>query len=111
MISILGLRSSGKKFWTRERDPLVEQTLSFVKGMTAAKLAEFVQPLDPPATKLLPQPADSDFMAAERADFQRRILEFRAQQQKIRQRREEHYDLVWQKTCVTLGNATGASAL
>ena len=109
MKSMLGLRG-GIKFWTRERDPLVEQTLSFVAGIASARPAELAPPPDIPAAEP-PQRIDTDFMMSERADHQRRVLEFRAQQEKIRQGREEHYNSVWQKTRVTLGNAIQGSVL
>jgi hypothetical protein len=108
MKSVLGL--GGIKFWGRERDPLLEQTLSFVQGIAASKPPERVQdagPQDPePPARMY-----TDFMMSERADFQRRVREFRARQQKIRQGREEYYSSVWQKTRATLGNAIEGSAL
>ncbi len=109
MKSMLGLRG-GIKFWTRERDPLVEQTLSFVAGIAAARPADITAPLDLPAATA-PQRIDTEFMVSERAEHQRRVIEFRAQQQKIRQGREDHYNSVWQKTRVTLGNAIDGSVL
>lgn len=108
MKSILGLRGA-INFGARERDPLVDQTLSFVAGI-AARPADFAAPLDPPAAEP-PRRVDSDFMMSERADHHRRVLEFRARQQKIRQGREEYYKAVWQKTRVTLGNAIEGSTL
>jgi hypothetical protein len=106
-ISELG---SGIKFWRRGRDPLVEQTLSFVKGIAASNPAE----LEPPQERYGPQltkRADSDFMIAERAEFSRRVLQFRDRQHKIRWEREAHYDEIWEKTRLTLGNMKAGSAL
>ncbi len=90
MKSMLGLRS-GVKFWSRERDPLVEETLSFVKGIAASRPAEPDHPPEPQEPRLT-QRADSDFMISERADFRRRVTEFRARQHRIRQGREQYYD-------------------
>jgi len=104
MTSISELRS-GIRFWRRDRDPLVEQTLSFVKGIAASRPAETAPPpkhYEPKLTKR----ADTEFMVAERADHQRRVSQFRDQQQKIRQQREAQYDAIWEKTRVTLGNVT-----
>ena len=101
MKSMLGLRG-GIKFWTRERDPLVEETLSFVKGIAASRPAEPDRDSED-AAPALPQRADSDFMISERADFRRRVIEFRAQQHRIRQGRERYYDETWGKTRSVMG--------
>lgn len=101
MKSMLGLRG-GIKFWTRERDPLVEETLSFVKGIAALRPAEPDREIEP-AKPVLTQRPDSDFMISERADFRRRVTEFRAQQQRIRQGREQYYNDTREKTRLALG--------
>jgi hypothetical protein len=101
MKSMLGLRD-GIKFWTRERDPLVEETLSFVKGISASRPAEPEQNVEPVEIVLTKRP-DTDFMISERADFRRRVIEFRARQQSIRQGREQYYDETWGKTRAAIG--------
>ena len=108
---MLGLRG-GIKFWTRERDPLVdetlsrdplvEETLSFVKGITASRPAEPDYPIELAEPQLTQRP-DSDFMISERADFRRRVSQFRAQQHRIRQGRERYYDETREKTRSALG--------
>jgi hypothetical protein len=106
-ISELG---SGIRFWRRDRDPLVEQTLSFVKGIAASSPAE-LEPLQERSELQLAKRQDSEFMIAERADFSRRLLKFRDQQHKIRREREAHYNEIWEKTRLTLGNMKAGSAL
>jgi hypothetical protein len=101
MKSMLGLRD-GIKFWTRERDPLVEETLSFVKGISASRPAEPEQNVKRVEIVLTKRP-DSDFMISERAEFRRRVVEFRARQHRIRQGREQYYAETREKTRLALG--------
>jgi hypothetical protein len=96
------------KWWMRERDQLIEQTMAFVEGVAAAGpkrtsappvvQAEPSRPVEP--TK----PAAPAFIASERAQIEKRVANFKAQQQKFQREREEHYNAVFAKTRFVPGN-------
>jgi hypothetical protein len=119
------------KLWMRERDQLIEQTMAFVQGVAAAKPAAAVgparaEPARPVAqagpaelprepSRELPRPAGIAPiiaplglapMASERADIERRVAKFKAQQQKFQRAREAHYDAIFSKARATPGNQT-----
>jgi hypothetical protein len=113
------------KLWMRERDQLIEQTLAFVEGVAAAKPVRAalvgparVEPAKPVAQaspaelpRELPRPAGFAPMglapmASERADIERRVAKFKAQQQKFQRAREAHYDAIFSKARATPGNQT-----
>ena len=107
------------KHWMRERDQLIEQTLAFVQGVAAAtparpaaaafaraapaKRVEQAGPAEPSKperfTPIGPAP-----MASERAEIERRVANFKAQQQKFQRAREAHYDAIFLKARATPGN-------
>jgi hypothetical protein len=97
------------KWWMRERDQLIEQTMAFVEGIAAAGpkrttappvvQAEPSRPVEPPKQALAP-------MASERAEIEKRVANFKAQQQKFQRAREEHYNAVFTKTRFVPGNPT-----
>jgi chorismate mutase len=111
------------KLWMRERDQLIERTMAFVQGVAAAKPARAVA-VDParvepakPVTQAelptaeLPRPAGVIAMglapmASERAEIERRVAKFKAQQQKFQRAREDHYDAIFSKARATPGNQT-----
>ena len=45
-------------------------------------------------------------MASERAEIERRVAKFKAQQQKFQRAREAHYDAIFSKARATPGNQT-----
>jgi hypothetical protein len=104
------------KHWMRERDQLIEQTLAFVEGVTAARPARAAQaaaePAKPvePARLAAPQkpaalaPVGLAPMASERAEIERRVANFKAQQQKFQRAREAHYDAIFAKARAIPGN-------
>jgi hypothetical protein len=104
------------KHWMRERDQLIEQTLAFVEGVTAARparaapaAAEPAKPVEParPAAPQKPAalaPIGLAPMASERAEIERRVANFKAQQQKFQRAREAHYDAIFAKARATPGN-------
>jgi hypothetical protein len=117
------------KLWMRERDQLIEQTLAFVEGVAAAKPGRAAaiglaraEPAKPAAQaspaelpRELPRPAGIAPiiaplglapMASERADIERRVAKFKAQQQKFQRAREAHYDAIFSKARATPGNQT-----
>jgi hypothetical protein len=119
------------KWWMRERDQLIEETLAFVEGVAAArpvrtvaaasaraeraKPAEAAGPAEPPKPErvapigLAPiglAPTGLALMASERAEIQRRVADFKAQQQKFQRAREADYDAIFSKTRATPGNQT-----
>jgi hypothetical protein len=104
------------KWWMRERDQLIEQTLAFVEGVAAARpvrtdaaVPARVEPPKPVEPAKSVGPAKSmgpGFMASERAEIERRVANFKAHQQKFQREREEHYNAVFAKTRVTPGNPT-----
>jgi hypothetical protein len=106
------------KWWMRERDQLIEQTLAFVEGVAAARPARIAaaasaraEPAKPAGPAEPPKPAGlapigPAPMASERADIQRRVANFKAQQQKFQRAREAHYDAIFSKTRATSGNQT-----
>jgi len=96
------------KWWMRERDQLIEQTLAFVEGVTAARpaRAEPVAKPEPPKPAEAPKPVLAASMASERAEIERRVANFKAQQQKFQREREEHYDAIFAKARVIPGNPT-----
>jgi hypothetical protein len=123
------------KLWMRERDQLIEQTMAFVQGVAAAKpvraaavglartepakpVAQAI-PAELPRAELpraeLPRPAGIAPiitplglapMASERAEIERRVAKFKAQQQKFQRAREDHYDAIFSKARATPGNQT-----
>jgi hypothetical protein len=107
------------KLWMRERDHLIEQTLAFVEGVAAAKPARAAaagparaEPAKPVAKPAEP-PKSAGFaamglapMASERAQIERRVANFKAQQQKFQRAREAHYDAIFSKARATPGNQT-----
>jgi thymidylate kinase len=105
------------KLWMRERDQLIETTLAFVEGVSGArprnpaadpvrtepaKKAESVRPVIPMAIMLPVSPA------SERAEIERRVAKFKAQQQKFQREREASYAEIFSKTRATRGNAARA---
>ncbi len=109
------------KLWMRERDQLIEQTMAFVQGVAAAKPVRApaagpapAEPAKPVAQVALPElskPAGIAFMglapmASERAEIERRVAKFKAQQQKFQRAREAHYDTIFSKARATPGNQT-----
>jgi hypothetical protein len=117
------------KLWMRERDQLIEQTLAFVQGVAAAKPARAAaasparaEPAKPAAQAIpaelareMPRPAGISPiiappglipMASERAEIERRVAKFKAQQQKFQRAREAHYDAIFSKARATPGNQT-----
>jgi hypothetical protein len=109
------------KHWMRERDQLIEQTLAFVEGVAAARPARTVataparaEPTKPVAqAKPAEPPKSAGFapirvvaMASERAEIERRVANFKAQQQKFQRAREADYDAIFSKARATPGNPT-----
>jgi hypothetical protein len=109
------------KLWMRERDQLIEQTMAFVQGVAAAKPvrapavgptpAVLVRPVAQAAPAELPKLTGIAFMAlapmaSERAEIERRVAKFKAQQQKFQRAREAHYDAIFSKARATPGNQT-----
>jgi len=113
------------KLWMRERDQLIEQTMAFVQGVAAAKpvraaafgpaRAEPAKPAAQASPAELPTelprltgipPMGLAPMASERADIERRVAKFKAQQQKFQHAREAHYDAIFSKARATPGNQT-----
>jgi hypothetical protein len=111
------------KLWMRERDQLIEQTMAFVQGVAAAKparaatagpgpaQAEPAKPVVQASPAEPPRPAGIALMglapmASERADIERRVAKFKAQQQKFQRAREAHYDAIFSKARATPGNQT-----
>ncbi len=100
------------KWWMRERDQLIEQTLAFVEGVAAArpKRAAGPGPSEPSKSAAPPRPAQSpapaaiNFMASERAEIQQRVANFKAQQQKFQRAREANYDAIFLKARATPRN-------
>jgi len=111
------------KHWMRERDQLIEQTLAFVEGVAAARPARpavaasaRAEPAkavelagqtgaEPPKPAAL-APIRVVPMASERAEIERRVANFKAQQQKFQRAREAHYDAIFSKARATPGNQT-----
>jgi hypothetical protein len=117
-----GLGVCVMKLWMRERDQLIEQTLAFVQGVAAGKpgraAAAGPAPAEPAEPAAQAGPAESlkpagmavvslAPMASERAEIERRVANFQAQQQKFQRARETHYDAIFSKARATLGNQTG----
>jgi len=109
------------KLWMRERDQLIEQTLAFVEGVAAAKPARAAvaaparaEPAKPVAQAGPAEPSKPAGiaamglapMASERAEIERRVANFKAQQQKFQRAREAHYDAIFSKARATPGNQT-----
>jgi hypothetical protein len=106
------------KHWMRERDQLIEQTLAFVEGVAAARpartvaaAAESAKPIE--QARPVEQPKPVGFapirvvaIASERAEIERRVASFKAQQQKFQRAREAHYDAIFSKARATPGNQT-----
>jgi hypothetical protein len=105
------------KLWMRERDQLIETTLAFVEGVAGArprntaavpirtepaKKAEPLQPSEPAAIIFPVSPA------SERAEIERRVAKFKAEQQKFQREREASYAEIFSKTRATRGNAARA---
>jgi hypothetical protein len=103
------------KWWMRERDELIEQTLAFVEGVAAARPARTAaaaparaEPAKPVEQAGQARPAEppkpAGFspirlapMASERAEIERRVANFKAQQQKFQRAREADYDTIFAK--------------
>lgn len=104
------------KLWMRERDQLIEQTLAFVEGVAAARparaaaaasaRAEPAKPVEQAGPAEPPKLARVAPMASERAEIERRVANFKAQQQKFQRAREAHYDAIFSKARATPGNQT-----
>jgi hypothetical protein len=119
------------KLWMRERDQLIEQTMAFVQGVAAAKpvraaavgpaRAEPAKPVAQAGPAELPREPSRELpgpiaiapiiapigrvpMVSERADIERRVAKFKAQQQKFQRAREAHYDAIFSKARATPGN-------
>jgi hypothetical protein len=115
--------------WMRERDQLIEQTMAFVQGVAAAKpvraAAGGPAPAEPAKPVAHARPAELPIelprpagiapiiaplalapIASERAEIERRVAKFKAQQQKFQRAREAHYDAIFSKARATPGNQT-----
>jgi hypothetical protein len=102
------------KHWMRERDQLIEQTLAFVEGVAAARpartaaagsaRAEPAKPVEQADPAEPPKPERVAPMASERAEIERRVANFKAQQQKFQRAREAHYDATFSRARATRGN-------
>ena len=105
------------KLWMRERDQLIEQTLAFVEGVAAAKPARAsavgparAEPAKPAAKARPAEPSEPERlvglapMPSERAEIERRVANFKAQQQKFQRAREADYDAIFSKARATAGN-------
>ena len=106
------------KLWMRERDQLIEQTKAFVEAVSAIRPAgvasvapahaEPVRPAEP-AQRIEFRSIAAPFLAAsERAEIERRVAKFKAQQQKFQREREASYHEIFSKTRATDGNAARA---
>lgn len=100
------------KHWMVERDQLIEQTLAFVQGVAAArpvqtvaaalksaepaKLAEQIRPVESPKPVGF-APINVAPMVSERVEIERRVANFKAQQQKFQRAREADYDAIFLK--------------
>ena len=102
------------QLWMRERDQLIEQTRVFVEGIAAARPAVAIAPApaqEPAKPAELPRPIEVPAMpalapvASERAEIERRVAKFKAQQQKFREAREADYHAIFSKTRPREGNA------
>ena len=102
------------QLWMRERDQLIEQTRAFVEGIAAARPAAAIAaaPVQEPAKPAEPsRPIELPAMSAlaplpsERAEIERRVAKFKAQQQKFQQAREADYHAIFSKTRPQDGNA------
>jgi len=101
------------QLWMRERDQLIEQTRAFVEGIAAARPAVNIatQVREPAKPAELPRPIELPAMpvlaplASERAEIERRVAKFKAQQQKFREAREADYHAIFSKTRPQDGNA------
>ena len=100
--------------WMRERDQLIEQTRAFVEGVAAARPAAGIaaasvrraaEPAEPPRPIELPAMSALAPLASERAEIERRVAKFKAQQQKFQRQREADYHKIFSKTRPTEGNA------
>jgi hypothetical protein len=119
------------KLWMRERDQLIEQTMAFVQGVAAAKPARAAAQARPEPARPVAQASMAELpretltelpgpagiapliaplglapMASERAEIERRVAKFKAQQQKFQRAREDHYDAIFSKARATPGNQT-----
>ncbi len=98
------------KHWMLERDQLIEQTLAFVEGVTAKRPARTVaaasartEPAKPAEQARLAAPPKPEQITpigfaplpSERAEIQRRVANFKAQQQKFQRAREADYDAIF----------------
>ena len=107
------------KHWMRERDQLIEQTLAFVEGVAAARPARTAAAAPAPAEPAKPVeqagPAEPSkpagiavmglaAMVSERAEIERRVANFKAQQHKFQRAREADYDAIFAKARATPGN-------
>jgi len=105
------------QLWMRERDQLIEQTRAFVEGIAAARPAaaiaaapvrELAKPAEPSRPIELPAMSALAPPASERAEIERRVAKFKAQQQKFREAREADYHAIFSKTRAREGNASRA---
>jgi hypothetical protein len=101
--------------WMRERDQLIEQTRAFVEGIEAARPmrgtadvrseARPARAAEPPRPIELPVAIVARPIVSERAEIERRVAKFKAQQEKFRQAREADYREIFSRTRATGGNA------
>ena len=103
------------KLWMRERDQLIEQTKAFVEAVAAirpvsatpvaparAEPAKAAEPAKPIEFRSVTAPF---LVASERAEIERRVAKFMAQQQKFQREREASYHEIFSKTRARDGNA------
>jgi len=80
---------------TRKRDLLIEETLAFVQGVAAdaPKTIDLPKPVVPsvPRPFVAEVPTTKSRLDMERAVIQRRVANFKANQEKFQQEREEYY--------------------
>jgi hypothetical protein len=106
------------KLWMRERDQLIEQTRAFVEAVAAIRPvsvasvapahAEPAKTAEPAKRIEFRSIAAPFLVASERAEIERRVAKFKAQQQKFQREREASYHEIFSKTRGTGGNAASA---
>jgi chorismate mutase len=106
------------KLWMRERDQLIEQTKAFVEAVAATgpisvaaaapAVAEPAKSAEPVKKIEFRSLATALPVTSERAEIERRVAKFKAQQQKFQRDREASYHEIFSKTRAPDGNAARA---
>jgi hypothetical protein len=92
--------------WMNDRDRLIEETLTFVQGVTLKTIRiESPRQVEPPKAFAPQQPAKPKDKLFEREEILQRLADFKATQNRFQREREEYYKATMAKVRPSLSQS------